>query len=144
MFSRFDDFDRSYRALDLFRRRMERAFDDFEEPRRAAEARPYATLKDEGSSLLLTAELPGVSEKDVQLSVYQDVLTLRSERKATAPEGYYVHRQERPALKLARSFALPCKVDAEKTSATMKNGVLTVRLAKVAEAQPRQITVKAG
>lgn len=146
MFARFDDFDRTWSTFDLLRRRLDRVFDDFETPRRAPEPTrtPFATLKDEGGALVVTAELPGLSEKDVQLTIHQDVLTLRAERKNAAPEGYYVHRQERPSFKVARSYALPCKVDAERSTATMKNGVLTLRLEKAAEAQPRQIAVRAG
>ena len=47
-------------------------------------------------------------------------------------------------MRFARSFTLPCRVDPERTVAVVQNGVLTVTLPKAAEAQPRQITVKAG
>ena len=86
---------------------------------------------------------PGLSDKDVTLSLNQDVLTLAGKRGADAPKGYSVHRQERAALQFSRSVALPCKVDPEKATAAMKNGVLTVTLGKVAEAQPRRIAVRA-
>ena len=67
---------------------------------------------------------------------------MRGERKPDAPQGAFVHRQERAPVKFSRSFALPCKVDPEKSGATLKNGVLTITLAKASEAQPRQIAVK--
>jgi HSP20 family protein len=92
---------------------------------------------------VLEADLPGLGEKDVQLTIHQDVLTLSGERKQDVPQGWFVHRQERAPLKFSQSFTLPVKVDPEKSSATMKNGVLTITLAKAAEAQPRAITVKA-
>jgi len=98
-------------------------------------------LYDQGSQLVVRAELPGVSEGDVQLTVDHGVLSLKGTRKTALPEGYSVHRQERADYQFARSFSLPCKVDVEKTTASMKNGLLTVTLPKAAEEQPRQITV---
>jgi HSP20 family protein len=88
--------------------------------------------------------MPGLSEKDVQISIHQDVLTLSGERKADAPQGWFVHRQERAPVKFSRTYSLPCKVDPEKSTASLKNGVLRIALAKSVEAQPRQIAVKAG
>jgi HSP20 family protein len=145
------DFDRDFAAFDELRRRMDRLFQDFDSgrwtvgdrPGLATQAWPRANLYDTGSEILLVAEVPGLGQKDVQISATQDVLTLSGERKADAPEGYSVHRKERSAVRFSRSFALPCRINVEKTSATVKNGVLTVVLAKAPEAQPRQITVKA-
>jgi HSP20 family protein len=69
---------------------------------------------------------------------------MSGERKPDESQGYYVHRQERVPVKFSRSFSLPCKVDPEKSTATLKNGVLTITLPKATSAQPRQITVKAA
>jgi len=158
MLTRFSDIDRTFAVMDQLRRRMDRVFDEYEPTRRrdalranlAEEAErlsargrwPRLSLADAGVSLVIKAEVPGLAEKDVQLSIHQDVLTMSGERKQDAPEGYFVHRQERAPLKFARSFTLPCKVDPEKTTATLKDGVLTVTLAKAPESQPRQIAVK--
>ena len=92
---------------------------------------------------LLTAEVPGLGENDIQISATMDSLTIAGERKAAAPEGYAAHRQERGALRFARSFALPAKIDVDKVSASVKNGVLTVTMPKHPESQPKAITVKA-
>jgi HSP20 family protein len=146
MFRRFDDLDRTFTMMDQLRR----LFDEGEarrgltdEAERMWSGRfPRVVVEDVGESLLLQADLPGLAEKDVQLSIHQDVLSLSGERRSDAPQGHYVHRQERAPVRFARSFTLPCKVDPEKSSATLKNGVLTVTLAKVAEAKPRQIAVK--
>jgi HSP20 family protein len=153
MLTRFSDIDRTFAVMDQLRRRMDRLFDEYEPGRARAgygdEAErlwarrwPRFTLNDTGGSLVLKAEVPGLGDKDVQLSIHQDVLTLSGERKSDVPEGYYVHRQERAPVKFARSITLPCKVDPEKSSATLKDGVLTVTLNKAPEAQPRQIAVK--
>ncbi len=151
MLNRFDDFDRTFAVMDQLRRRMDRVFEEMDPGR--AQGRdvermwssrfPRVHLRDAGSSLVLQADVPGLGEKDVQLSIHQDVLTMSGERKEDAPAGWYVHRKERAPVKFSRSFSLPCKVDPEKSTATIKNGVLTVTLTKAAEAKPRQITVQA-
>jgi len=154
MLTQFDDFDRTFANIanmDQLRRRMDRLFEDFDGgPRRGRDAErmwsgrfPRLAFADKGESLVLEADLPGLSEKDVQLSIHQEVLTVSGERRPDAPQGAYVHRQERRPVKFSRSFALPVKVDPEKSTATLKNGVLTLTLAKAATAQPRQIAVTA-
>lgn len=157
--ARWSDIDRTLDMMDEMRRRMDwiftepergrtrpafRAlFDDAERPARAPSAWPAVNLFDTGNSLVLEADVPGLSDKELYLSVQDDVLTLKGERKSDAPQGYAAHRRERAPIQFARSFALPCRVDFEKTSATVKDGVLTVTMAKAPEAQPRQIQVQA-
>jgi len=143
MFTYFGEFDRTLSLLDDFRQRMDRVFDEVDTGR-ADGAWPRANLFDSGSSLLLKAELPGVADKDVQITMNQDVLTLSGERKSDAPDGYSVHRRERAPLRFARSFSFPCKVDPEKVTATIKHGILSVEIAKAPEAQPRQIAIRAS
>jgi len=109
-----------------------------------ADTWPRANLIDAGSTLMLTAEVPGLSEKDIKLTLNQEVLTISGERKVVPPDGYSAHRQERGSVSFARSFALPCRIDADRTSASVKNGILTVTLEKAADAMPRQIAVKAS
>lgn len=156
MLTRFNDIDRTFAAVDRLRRRMDRLFEEqeqargylraplFEEAERTwnGDRAPRLTVTDTGPALVLRAELPGFGDKDVQISLHQDVVTLAGERRATVPEGYVVHRQERAAFKFARSFSLPMKIDPEKSVATLKDGLLTLTLTKAPEAQPRQIAVK--
>lgn len=154
MLTRFDDFDRQFAVMNQLRRRMDRLFDDHEPARgrrrevgdaeRMWSGRfPQVTLTETAQSLVLEADLPGLADKDVQVSIHQDVLSLSGERRPDVPQGYLVHRQERAPVKFARSFTLPCKVDPETSTASVKNGVLTVTLAKTVEARPRQIAVTA-
>jgi HSP20 family protein len=153
MLNHYRDLDRSFSVIDQLRRRMDRLFEEGvqasgrgypEEPERVwSRGRfPRITFADAGATLVLEAEMPGLGDKDVQLSIQKEVLTLAGERKADAPEGYYVHRQERSPIRFSRSFTLPCKVDPEKSTATLKDGVLTVTLAKIPDEQPRQIAIK--
>jgi HSP20 family protein len=153
MLNHYSDLNRSFSVINQLRRRMDRLFEEGvqasgrgypEEPERVwSRGRfPGITFADAGATLVLEAEMPGLGDKDVQLSIQKDVLTLAGERKADAPEGYYVHRQERSPIRFSRSFTLPCKVDPDKSTATLKDGVLTVTLAKIPDEQPRQIAIK--
>jgi HSP20 family protein len=145
MYGSWNDFERTFAAMDELRRTFEQAYLDEEgSPAERAGAWPRLSLWDEGSSLVLKADVPGLTEKDVQLQLTQDVLTVSGERRSDAPEGYSVHRQERLPARFSRSFTLPVKVDGAAISASLKDGVLTVTMPKAAESQPRQITVKSA
>lgn len=139
------DLNDPYRAFDSVRRRMDQVFREFDESasRQVRASYPRASLRDTREAFILNAEVPGLSETDIQISATMDSLTVAGERNAAAPEGYAVHRQERGALRFARSFTLPSKIDVEKVSASVKNGVLTVTMPKHPESQPKAITVKA-
>jgi HSP20 family protein len=107
-------------------------------------AHPRVSFDDQGSAFVVRAEVPGVAEKDIELSATATTLTLKGQRKVEAPKGYSTHRTERNSWSFARTFELPAKVDAERVEARLENGVLTVTLPKAPEAQPKQIAVKAG
>lgn len=145
MLARFADFDRTFGVLDELRRQMDRVWEDYEgiPAKQAPAAWPRFNVFDGGAELILEADVPGLTEKDLDVSLEDGVLSIRGELKQTAKEGYTLLRRERPALKFARSIALPFKVDAERTTALVKDGVLTVTLAKAPEARPRQIAVRA-
>ena len=105
---------------------------------------PNVSVSDQGSAWELRAELPGLTDKDIELTANADSVTLKAERKIENLARHTVHRRERAAYRVARTFTLPTKINPEKVDAAFKNGVLTVTLAKAPEAQPRQIAVKAG
>jgi HSP20 family protein len=105
---------------------------------------PAINVYDKGETLLVEAELPGLTEADVNIEATENTLTISGERKVNAPEGYTAHRRERASYQFARSFELPSKIDLEKVSATMTHGVLSISLTKQAEARPRQIAIKAA
>ena len=140
----FADFGRAHTPHVQLRRELERLFGDFE--RQATPAAPASRLgfDDDGTNFVLRADVPGLTENDFEISVAGNTVTLKGERKVDVPEGLSVHRRERRAVRFAKSFQLPTRVDADKVTATLKHGVLTLTLPKVAEAQPRQISVKAA
>jgi HSP20 family protein len=120
---------------------MDRVFDDMDAASDVPVSWPRAQLLDRGPNMVLHAEVPGLADKDIKITMNQDVLTLEGERRVTAPEGYSVHRQERSSVRFARGFALPCKVDVERVTANVRDGVLTVTLPKTPDSQPRRIAV---
>ena len=138
----FADFGSPRGAPVQLRRELERLFGEVE--RQAQPGSATSSFKDDGSNFVLIADLPGLTESDIQISVAGDTVTLRGERKVAVPEGYSTHRRERSAVSFAKSYQLPTRVDADKVVATLKHGVLTLTLPKAAEAQPRQISVKAA
>jgi len=139
------ELERPFAVLDELRRQMDRVWTEVDADRAVLPAGRFSSeLVDRGANLELTAVLPGLADKDVKLQANKDTLTLEAERPTVVPEGYTVHRRERPSARIARSFAFPCAVDIEKITAKMTNGILTVTVPKVPEAQPRTITVRAG
>jgi HSP20 family protein len=147
MLSFYNDWDSSLAEL---RSQMSQLLDDFDGDWPSqnlfgwGKTWPRLNLADEGDKIVITAEVPGLSEKDVQVSIEQDVLSVTGERRIQVPQGYSAHRQERGGFKFARSIAMPCKVESEKASATVRNGVLTVALPKAPDAQPKRIEVRAS
>lgn len=152
MLTGWRDFDDTLRTFDALQRRLDRAFDAWVEPSlprergrlRARVAWPTANVFETKDAFVVKAEVPGLAEGDVSVSIEDDALLLRGERKAPVPEGYRVHLRERASVAFARKFPLPTRVDADAVTATLHDGVLTVTLPKAREALPRQIAVKAG
>jgi len=93
--------------------------------------------------LVLKAELPDMKEEEIEVTVEDNTLTLRGERKldAEVTEDQF-HRIERSYGSFARTFSLPPTVDAGKVNAQYKAGVLTIRLPLREEAKPKQIKVQ--
>ena len=95
---------------------------------------PSLEVNASDNEIRVSAELPGMDEKDIELLVDQDVLTIRGEKKSeTEDKGR--HFSERYYGRFERSIALPFEVEEDKAEASFKNGVLTVTLPKSAKAQ---------
>lgn len=103
----------------------------------------FADLHVGEDELALTVDLPGVRDEDLELTLQHDVLTLTAKREVAAPEGQRAQLRERRGFDITRRFALPVSVDPEKVNATLRDGVLTVTLAKAESARPRTITIAA-
>jgi HSP20 family protein len=106
---------------------------------------PAMDLLETDDDLVLRADLPGLSEDDVNIEVEDNVLTITGERKAEheeRKEGYY--RVERASGSFTRSLTLPEGIDPEKVRANFDRGVLEVRIPKPEQRKPRKVTISAG
>jgi HSP20 family protein len=106
---------------------------------------PAVDIFEDGDQMVLKADLPDLDEKDIDIRIENNTLTLRGERKfekKVSEENYL--RVERAYGTFSRSFSLPNTVDGEKIRAEYRNGVLTVTLPKREESKPRQIPVAAS
>ncbi len=110
---------------------------------RAQTAAGYADLHVSEDELTLTVDLPGVRDEDLELTLQHDVLSVSAKRELATPEDQQAHLRERRGFEFNRRFALPVSVDPEKVNATLRDGVLTVTLAKAESARPRTITLAA-
>jgi HSP20 family protein len=103
---------------------------------------PAVDIYEQGSDIVLKAELPGVDPKDVDIRLENNVLSLRGQRKLDGEvkrESY--HRVERSYGSFSRSFTLPTVVDQGAIKAEFKDGLLRVTLPKREEAKPKQIQI---
>jgi HSP20 family protein len=103
---------------------------------------PLVDVFEDEAAIVVRAELPGVAAEAVSVTVEKNVLTLEGERKLARGEKESIHRIESSYGKFRRVFTLPKSVEAEAIEAKLEHGVLTVRLPKRAETQPRKIAVK--
>jgi HSP20 family protein len=105
---------------------------------------PPVNLYETGDGYVLMAELPGLRVEDIEITVERDRLTLHGERRIEHPEDASLHRVERRAGAFRRTVQLPLEVDGEKVEAVYRDGVLTLRIPKSPQHQPRRISVQGG
>lgn len=104
---------------------------------------PRSDIFETEEAIYVVADLPGVHEDAVEIIVEKDVLTINGYVEPVSPEGYTLAYAEYRVGDYQRSFSLSNRIDQENIEATLKNGVLSLRLPKVSPTT-RKITVKAG
>jgi len=136
-----------FRGVNTLQEQLNRLFDDSFRGRWNESAlttwAPAVDIFETENELVVKADLPDIAEKDLDVRVENNMLTIQGERKfeETVDKDNYL-RVERAYGSFTRSFALPNTVDADKIHAEYKNGVLTVQLPKRAEAKPKQVKVQ--
>ncbi len=103
---------------------------------------PSVDIYETEQELVLTAEVPGIEDKNIEIKIEDNTLTLKGERKfekETEEESY--HRIERAYGSFYRSFSLPSHIDQDKVEAEHENGVLKITMPKKHEAKPRTVKV---
>jgi HSP20 family protein len=131
--------------------RMNRFFRELYSPEGPEEAltttsfAPPADVYEDEHTITLKLEVPGIDEKDIDVRIESNTLTVHGERKIEKEEKEENFRRvERQYGSFTRSFTLPSSVDAGQVSADYNQGVLKITLAKKAEAKPKQIKVNVG
>jgi HSP20 family protein len=106
---------------------------------------PAVDVNENNQEVTVTAELPGIDPKDVEIDVSGSTLTISGEKKQECEETKQnYHYMERSFGRFQRSIELPSSVDPDKVDAVYKNGTLTISLAKRPDAMRRKIEVKEG
>lgn len=137
-------------GMKSFRKDMDRLFERFAEPiwpemPMLGEWEPTVDVSETKDALTVKAELPGVDQKDIAVSLLEGMLTIKGEKHAeTEDKEERHHRIERSYGAFYRSVPLPATVEPEKVTATFKDGVVTITLPKAAAAKGTTIPVKAA
>ena len=105
---------------------------------------PRVDVFEDASGITLLADLPGVPRDKLELKVEGDTLLLEGAVQPQTPEGLEAVYAEVRFPRFRRSFTLSRELDTQRIDANLKDGVLTLRIPKQAQAQPRRITVQAG
>ena len=96
------------------------------------------------NSVVVTAELPGVTREDVTISLQEDVLTLEGKREPKVQENVNWQRRERAYGTFSRAVQLPFRVDPDKVQARFNNGVLEIELQRLEADRPKKIEIRAA
>ena len=128
---------RPFRLLEEVEEMAKSAFD--------ADMTPKLDMFEEDGQLIIKAEMPGISKKDLDISLENDILTIKAEKKEEKEEGEKGttnYTRERRFGQYIRYMTLPTRVDAENITATLKKGLLEIKMPKAEELKAKQIEIK--
>jgi len=104
---------------------------------------PLVNFSEDEGHVYIEALVPGVDPKDIDLTVLRNTVTISGERKPfSEKEGQIVHRSELGSGKFSRTLELPVDIDPDKITASCKDGVMQITLAKAEHAKPKKIDIK--
>ncbi|HNU92393.1 MAG TPA: Hsp20/alpha crystallin family protein [Spirochaetota bacterium] len=136
MYTTYDVFDEMVNLRDL----VDRFFTEAPALRRNVEY-PYVNLRENNDEVVVTAVLPGVKADSLEILLEDASLLLEGEKKSDVQDKPYI-RKERAFGKFKKAVKLPYRVDGDKIEAGLKDGILTVKLAKAEEARPKKIEIR--
>ena len=111
----------------------------------SATAFPPLNVYQDDDNIYLTAELPGMDSTDIEIKVDVDGIEIRGERKIeNEGENLCYHRKEREGGTFSRKLSFKTRIDTEKVSAGLKDGILNITMPKTKETKPKKITLKTG
>jgi HSP20 family protein len=134
-------------SLNELRREMDRLFESYlgATPSDLIRGRgfPPVDVWEEGEALVVQAEVPGVSMDQIEVYARGSELTIKGSRPLASSGSTAVHRQEQQSGDFERTVTLPIEIDPDRIEATLKDGLLTVRVPKPPMSQARKVTVRA-
>lgn len=136
MYTTYDVFDDVVNLRNL----VDRFFTEAPAVRRNVEY-PYVNLRENNDEVVITALLPGVGVDSLNIQLIDNSLVLEGEKKSDVQDKPYV-RKERAFGRFQKAVRLPYRVDGDKIEAGLKDGILTIRLAKAEEARPKKIEIR--
>jgi HSP20 family protein len=143
--TRWDPFREFSTLQDRLNRMFRDSYGDREEPLTTSTFAPPVDVYEDEHNVTLKIEVPGIDEKDLDVRIENNTLTVHGERKFEKEEKEENFRRvERQYGSFTRSFTLPNTVDTDSIQAAYEKGILKVQLAKKAEAKPKQIKVNVG
>lgn len=141
---------RPFRELDRIRREVDRLWDSFFEKRPArveevSEWFPSLDVSETDSEYIVKVEVPGIDPKDINISLMNNLLTIKGEKKQEKEEKEEnYHLLERSYGSFTRSIRIPSQIQNDHINASYKNGVLKIILPKTEEAKKKEIKIKVG
>ena len=136
MYTTYDVFDDVVQLRDL----VGRFFTEAPAVRRNVEY-PYVNLKENNDEVMITALLPGAKADTLNIQLVDNSLVLEGEKKSDVQDKPYI-RKERVFGRFQKAVRLPYRVDGNKIEAGLKDGILTIKLAKAEEARPKKIEIR--
>ena len=136
-----NDFAPLFRLQNEMNRLFEDFFEDVPATRPYGRQYPAMNLWEDGDAAYVESELPGLTLEDLDVTVRGNELTLAGERKIAEQKEVNWHRRERGYGRFTRTLQIPWEIDADKVEATLRDGVLTVKLPKAESAKPRKVKV---
>ncbi len=136
MYTTYDVFDDVVQLRDL----VGRFFTEAPAVRRNVEY-PYVNLRENNDEVMITALLPGAKADTLNIQLVDNSLVLEGEKKSDVQDKPYI-RKERVFGRFQKAVRLPYRVDGEKIEAGLKDGILTIKLAKAEEARPKKIEIR--
>ena len=131
-----------FEELRSLQRDMNRLFDGYDSGTRLSRF-PALNVWGNADNVIVTAELPGLETEDLDISVVNNQLTIKGERKGDKPaEDAVCHRSERETGKFVRTVRLPYAVENDKVTAKYENGVLTIAMPRHEATKPKRIEIK--
>ena len=140
--TRWEPFREFSTLQDRMNRLLRESFEGQDQALSTSSFAPAVDVYEDEHQVTLKIEVPGIDEKDIDVRVENNTLTVTGERKIEKEENY--RRVERQYGSFTRTFTLPPTVDNEQVSANYEKGVLKIALPKKAEAKPKQIKVNIG